>query len=63
MTLPSNEGIWLFEQFPKLLTQNRQPVTLGDLRKSYEDNHEGTFEQFINSQAWVELRKLGLVLV
>ena len=63
VTLPLEEGEWLYALFPKIVSTADKPLTLADLNSSFVENGLGLFEQFFNSQPCIELRRAGLMLV
>lgn len=63
ITLPIEEGEWLCKIFPQLIPSSEKAMTLSQFQQLYVENGLGLFEQFVNSQPWVALRKEGLLLV
>lgn len=57
------EGKWLIDLLPKITPENNVKITLADLIKDFESKGLTGFPAFIKSQAWVAIRKAGLLLV
>jgi hypothetical protein len=56
-------GQWLIEYFPRLSVTTEQPVLFKELMQNFPVLNNYTFEQFLESQAWKNLRAKGLILV
>lgn len=62
IVLSKSEGAWLHSILKELASGQNQPLSFGKFRQSYEVSGMTNFDQFIKSQAWLELRKAGLLL-
>lgn len=62
-TASVEEGKWISEMLPKLSTESKEKITLADLTNDFESRNIGSFTAFTKSQAWVAIRKEGLLLV
>jgi hypothetical protein len=62
-TAPVNEGIWISETISRITPQSSVKISLAELTKDFTDKGLGDFSKFARSQAWVELRKEGLLLL
>ncbi len=53
---------WLEKLFVKFSAQNRELLSLQDLKHEYEKNFSSSFESFLRSPAWRILRAKGLLV-
>jgi hypothetical protein len=56
-------GEWLVEVMPKLLIANAEPYALEKLKDDFESAGLGSFEVFVNSRVWKELKDGGLLIL
>ncbi len=49
--------------FPYFMSHATEKMTLGKLQTNYNAANLGRFELFYRSQAWIELRKEGLLVL
>ncbi len=63
ISLEKDEGEWLIMLFPSFLPNTTEKMTVGKLRESYKEAGLESFELFYRSQAWIELRKEGLLVL
>lgn len=56
-------GEWLVEIMPKLLIANAEPYSLEKLKNDFETAGLGSFEVFVNSKVWKELKDGGLLVL
>lgn len=63
VTLDKEEGQWLMDLFPLLLPSSKEKITIAKFRESYQTSQLESFELFYRSQAWIELRREGLLAV
>jgi len=61
--LKQSEGEWLARQIPELSVFAVQPVTFGELEKSFEQHTGSDFVLFWNSSSIKELRDNGLLML
>lgn len=61
MHLPATHAKWLADVFAKLIIANPSPLQYADLKKSFEEAGLGSFEKFIMSDQWQQLRQNGLL--
>lgn len=62
-SMEKNEGEWFVMLFPSLLPNATEKMTVGKLRASYKEAGLESFELFYRSQAWMELRNEGLLVL
>lgn len=53
---------WIYEVLT-ILEQKNTKTSLADFQKSYEENFEGEFSMFTQSNIWASLREHGLIIV
>jgi len=61
--IPAGLADWLFAHFPAFLPEAAQPMLLRELGSTFPVEAGITFEAFLQSGAWKQLREKGLVLV
>jgi hypothetical protein len=59
--LPTGE--WLTEMLPKLLIANPEPYAFELFKNDYETAGLGSFEAFLNSRTWQELKNGGMLVL
>ncbi|NND31452.1 MAG: radical SAM protein [Saprospiraceae bacterium] len=64
LIVPAKIYSWLLDTIENLLIlPGKEPLTLADLKVSFEDATEIEFTKFMRSDVWVELRKHGLLII
>jgi hypothetical protein len=63
ITSKVEEGQWLSELLPKLSVESSTKITVAELIKDFESRNLGSFAAFTKTQAWVSIKKEGLLLV
>ncbi|WP_138483475.1 B12-binding domain-containing radical SAM protein [Dyadobacter bucti] len=56
-------GEWLVEIMPKLLITNAEPYSLEKLKDDFGSAGLGSFDVFVNSRVWKELKDGGLLIL
>jgi hypothetical protein len=56
-------GDWLASILPILLIGEHEPMTFAQLKKHYESQDLGRFEEFTASETWEQLRENGLLVL
>ena len=56
-------GEWLVETMPKLLSSNAEAYPLDKLRSDFEATGLGSFETFMTSMTWTQLRAGGMLVL
>ncbi len=55
---------WLCDFLPSTrITQGQSPVSLNEMKARYESAGRGSFDDFLQSYTWAQLREMGLLVV
>jgi hypothetical protein len=63
ITAPLNEGNWLCEIIAQIQVSSPVKYTISKLAEEFESKNLGSFQTFIKTQPWMELRKEALLIV
>lgn len=63
INLPEEEANWLYSVFGQLMTSGNRKFTYADLRASHQAAKLDDFDLFLRSQAWIDLRKAGMLII
>ena len=56
-------GQWIFDILPKMIIGTDKPLTYNQLKNDFSQAQIGDFEEFIESEIWMQLRANGLLIL
>ncbi len=56
-------GQWIYDLIPKLIIGDHKPMTFQELKEDFNRAQLGDFDDFLQSDLWLQLRENGLLIV
>ena len=63
LQINASVGQWIYKLMPKLMIGNQEPLTFDKLKEDFDEAEVGDFNDFLESDLWLQLRANGLLVL